>query len=483
MKREKLLPLEVQVLKTMRKHGMLAPGDRVVVAVSGGADSVALLVCLQRLGRRLGITLSAAHLNHGLRGRESDADEKFVRRLCATLGIELVAEKARVGEKAKAAKQNLEEAAREARYDFLRRTAQSAGAARIAVGHNLDDQAETVLLQFFRGSGASGLAAIHPVVDGTIVRPLLETRRSDILRYLDTLSIRYREDSSNRDLRLRRNLLRHKWLPRLKDDFNPRLAETLARGADLARETADFLATVSQDAYQRIRAPARGGVLLPIPEICRMHLLLQKLVLRHALREVRGTLRGISARHTDFLVGLCRSGQSGQSVELPGGCLAVRRFKNIAVLRSRPEAVAHFEYELKVPGRCRVPEAGMEIVASRSAKNGDIPLVSSSDSDTGNGSTLETRGTSPFFAVLDGDCVPAALVVRSRRPGDRYGGPGHRKVKKMLIDARVDLHSRSALPVVAAENAVIWIPGFKPARRCGAHAGSNCCVILEARPL
>ncbi len=476
MKGPRLLPLEEQALRTVRRFGMLQPGERVVVAVSGGADSVALLVCLQRLAARLQITVTAAHLHHGLRGREADADEAFVRGLCAQLDIELASESAPVRERARASKQNLEEAAREARYEFLRRTARQTGAAKIAVGHTLDDQAETVLLHFFRGSGAGGLSAIYPVVDGIIVRPLLETNRDDILRYLDSLAIRHREDSSNRDLRLRRNLLRHKWIPQLKRDFNPRLIETLAREADLARETSDFLETVSLDAYQRLRSPIRGGILLPIKDIGEMHPLMRKLVLRRALREVRGTLRGISSRHTESMVSLCLSGQSGQSAELPGGNLAVRRFKNLAILQSRPESGAPFQYVLKLPGRCCVAEAGLEIIG----KNGDATLFSRLEPDHALESERENRIASPFFAVLDGDCLPEALVVRSRRPGDRYGGPGHRKVKKMLIDAKIDLPSRSTLPVVAAGNAIVWIPGFKPARCFAARPDSSRCVILEA---
>jgi tRNA(Ile)-lysidine synthase len=468
MRGPKPLPLDNQALKTIRRFGMVKPGERVLVAVSGGADSVALLLCLQRLAARLKITVTAAHLNHRLRGAESDADEQFVRKLCARHGIDLIAESACVKEKAAALRQNLEEAAREARYDFLRRAARQVGADRIAVGHTLNDQAETVLMRFFRGSGAAGISAIHPVVDGVIVRPLLETGRAEVLRYLKSLRIRHREDSSNRDLELRRNRLRNKWIPQLARDFNPRLLETLAREAALARETSDFLEQVSLAEYRRLRAPVRGGISLPAKEIAELNPLMKKLVCRHALREVRGSLRGITTRHIEAVLGLCRTGQSGKVSELPGGTTVARRFKNVAVLQHRPEAGPSFEYRLELPGRCAVPEAGMEIVASE-GKN---------EENGGN------RVASPFSSVwLDRDLLPKTLLVRSRQPGDRYGGAGHRKVKKMLIDARIDLQARSTLPVVAVKDAVVWIPGFKPARRYAARSDSFRCILLQARPL
>jgi tRNA(Ile)-lysidine synthase len=466
---------------------MLKPGERVLVAVSGGADSVALLICLQRTAARLEITVAAAHLNHRLRGEESDSDEDFVRRLCARCGIELIAESARVKEKAAASGQNLEEAAREARYEFLRRAARRVGAHRIAVGHTLNDQAETVLMRLFRGSGASGLSAVYPVVDGIIIRPLLETGRAEVLRYLKALRVRHREDSSNRDLELSRNRLRNKWIPLLSREFNPRLIEILAREADLARETSDFLERVSRAEYGRLRGTIRGGISLPAKEMSELHPLMQKLVCRQALQEVRGSLRGITSHHIEAVLRLCLTGQSGKATELPGGVTVVRRFKNVAVLRDRPQAGPGFEYRLRLPGRCSVPEAGVEFVASEDGENGDShrcpPEKVNDPMEMRPVSSGGHRWLSTSYAWLDRDTLPKALVVRSRRPGDRYGGAGHRKVKKMLIDAQIDLHARARLPVVAAGDAVVWIPGFRPARQYAVRPDSAHRILLEARSL
>ncbi len=305
-RRAKLLPLEAFVLRTIRKYGMVRPGDHVLVGVSGGADSTALLFCLHRLAHRLGISLSVAHLNHGLRGAESDADESFVRNLSARLGLPFHSETLAGNALQSKARGNLEEAARNARYDFLKRASRLAGASRIAIGHSRNDQAETFLLRLFRGSGMEGLAAIHPVVEGAIIRPLLECGRPDILEYLETRGIEYREDSSNRDLRFRRNRLRLEWIPYLEKHFNPRLVQALAREAERARETSGLLDQLAAKEYGNLRIEHEHGILLPAKDVNGLPAAIRNLVLRMALREARGSLRGIASCHVEQIHRLCR---------------------------------------------------------------------------------------------------------------------------------------------------------------------------------
>jgi tRNA(Ile)-lysidine synthase len=233
--------LGLQVLRTIRKFGMIRRGDHVLVAVSGGADSMALLLFLHELAPRMSLRLTAAHLNHGLRGAEAREDEEFVRRVCSDLGPAFVCESADVKTLAEANGKNLEETAREVRYDFLRRAAAEAGADRIATGHTLDDQAETLLFRLLRGSGPGGLEGIHAVIDGRIIRPLLECPRASILEFLSARDAQWREDSSNRDLHFQRNRIRQELIPYLEKHFNPRLASVLTREASLVHAAYDFL--------------------------------------------------------------------------------------------------------------------------------------------------------------------------------------------------------------------------------------------------
>jgi tRNA(Ile)-lysidine synthase len=453
--------LEVRVRKTIREYRMLAGGEHVLVAVSGGADSTALLLCLHELVPDFHLTLTVAHLNHRIRGSEGDADEDFVRKLSASLGLSYISETIDVKQLAIVEKQNLEELARRVRYDFLIRAAHKVGAQKIAVGHNLNDQAETALFRFIRGSGVEGLSSIHPVVAGGIIRPLLDCPRDSILHYLKRMGAQYREDSTNTDLRHARNRIRQELLPYLETHFNPQLIATLAREARLARETWSFMESQAKKSFQEIQLRADDALSIPVEGLLKMHPALQKQVLRQAVKECLTSLRGITAAHIETVLSLCTK-QSGAAVQLPQGSIAMRQFDDIVFLRHPLPPAPAFSYQLNIPGRCLVPEIGAEFVSE---------ICGAPDLQT----MTESRWRQPF---LNRSALPAILTIRSRMPGDRYGGEGHRKVKKMLIGSRIPRTQRSVLPMIVAGTDVIWIPGFRPARAYEALPGSQGCVVI-----
>jgi tRNA(Ile)-lysidine synthase len=442
---------------------MLRRGEHVLVAVSGGADSTALLLCLHFLAPKYRLSLSVGHLNHRIRGSEGDSDEEFVRRMSADLGWPFYSEIAEVKQQAVAAKKNLEELARQRRYDFLRRTALRINAQKIAVGHTLNDQAETVLLQLLRGSGLEGLSAIHPVVDGFVIRPLLECSRQQILEYLNSQRTCHREDSTNFSLQHRRNRIRHELIPYLEKNFNPKLAHTLAREAELAREIYALMESQGRTALEAVFDPIDQDYALKTKEILGLHPALQRQVIRLALRKFCGSLRGITALHVEKILSLCSPEHSGRRIRLPHGSIALRQFDRLLFLEKEPALCPAFSYKIKIPGRCVVPEAK----ACFSTEVVRMP---------GPGTVKEDYSRRVF---LNSAALPDILTIRSRIAGDRYGGPGHRKVKKMLIDRKIPLSQRSALPMVVAEDSVVWIPGFKPAKKFESTAGSKNCVILE----
>ena len=256
---ERRCSLEVQVHKTIQEYNMLIPGEHVVVAVSGGADSTALLLCLHSLSSDLALTLTVAHLNHRIRGLEGDADEEFVRQMSAELELPFVSDSVEVKREAAATRQNIEELARRMRYNFLCSTASRVGAQKIAVGHNMNDQAETALFRFMRGSGLEGLSGIHPVVDGLIIRPLLECSRESIFEYLKQQKALFKEDSSNKDLRYARNRIRGELLPYMESNFNPRLVPTIAHETFLVREAWSFISSQAKHSFARLRCPIENG--------------------------------------------------------------------------------------------------------------------------------------------------------------------------------------------------------------------------------
>jgi tRNA(Ile)-lysidine synthase len=297
------------------------------------------------------------------------------------------------------------------------------------------------------------------------VRPLLECSRAKIMDYLKIRGIAYREDASNLDLKYQRNRVRRELIPYLEKNFNPRLADTLAREAELARDVAGYLEAQAKIALESFRVSNAEGLVLPVQRILELHPALQKSVVRLALRECRGNLRGIAAHHIEDILALCRPLHSGRRIKLPGGSMVARQFGSILFKKDEPCPPPVFSYRLIIPGRCLVPEAELEFSAT---------LVES-------GATADGPSESgPFRAVLEADSLPAELTIRSRRPGDRYGGSRHRKVKKMMIDAKVPLYARDRLPVVAAGEVVIWIPGFRPAKVYIAQPDSSRSVIIEA---
>ncbi|MEJ2110733.1 MAG: tRNA lysidine(34) synthetase TilS, partial [Acidobacteriota bacterium] len=396
----KLKRLEAQALHTIRRDAMIDSGNRILVAVSGGPDSMALLLCLHRLAPILHCDLAVAHLNHRIRGKEADGDEAFVRGIAGGLGLPYFSETIDVSERAAASGQNLEQVAREIRYKFLNRTARKAGAGKIAVGHNQNDQMETVLFRFLRGSGIEGLTAIHPVVEGYVIRPLLESTRDSILRYLRQNECGYREDASNSDMRHSRNRIRHELIPYLEKHFNPQLSRTVSREASLMREVWDYIHSQAQQIFKNSFRRVEGGIALAIPAIQAMHPALQREVLRCAIKQCIGHLKGIARDHIEAALSLCLHSQSGGRIHLPHNHAAIRQFDELLLVRQTTESSCIFRYELNVPGYCHVGEAGGGFRAEIcGVPQGDKP------------------GKSRNCAFFDASVLSDTLIIRSRAEG------------------------------------------------------------------
>jgi len=455
--------LELRVKQTIRDFGMITPGEHVVVAVSGGADSTALLACLNTLSRIMRLTLTAAHLNHCIRGPEGDADAEFTRQLCETLKIPCIMETIDVKKLAEDSGENLEACARRVRYDFLHRAARRVDAGKIAVGHNRNDQAETVIFRFLRGSGIEGFSAVRPVLDDGVVRPLIDCRRGLICRYLEDKNIPWREDSTNSELHYARNRIRLELIPYLEKNFNPRIIDTLARETGIARETWDFIESQARAALSSLRAETEEGISLDAAGLLRLHPALQKQVLRLALKEGLDSPKNIGAVHIENLLALCEKRTGGGTTRLAGGIMGIRSFDRLLLQKHQPKQAADYSYSLSFPGELHIPEIGALFrfsIIRRSA-------------------AIKTDRENRCRAMLDIVALPESLTIRSRRPGDRYGGENHRKVKKMLIDAKIPIDRRAALPMLSAGGVVVWIPGFRPARGYEAQPESDAYLLAE----
>jgi tRNA(Ile)-lysidine synthase len=444
---------------------MLPPGGRVLVALSGGPDSVALLHVLQTLERRGHLAVcGVAHFNHQLRGAEADADELFCRELAASLGLPIVVGRGDVRALARESGRSIEDAAREARYAFLTGAMPALEAGAVAVGHSLDDQAETFLMRLIRGAGPAGLAGVRPRA-GAVIRPLLDISRADLRDYAAGHGLRSREDSSNADIAIPRNRVRLELLPHL-EQFSPAVAATLARNAALAREDDEFLEAAAIESAASLVLQEDNGVALDAQALAALHPALASRVARTAL-QMAAPGRFIGFQHVDDLLELTRRAD-GTAVALPG-LVATRRGSRIVLGAPVPAPfVNSFHVPLSIPGE--VEAAGWKVTAGYAG-----PLLQ----------PMVARGHS---VVVAAEPLRSPLAVRSRRPGDRFkpigmGGRG-RKLQDFLVDRKVARSDRDGLPlVVDRDDRIVWVVGHSVAEDFRVTAPEKGVILLKARRL
>ena len=571
-------PLAQRVLDHIRRQELLRPGDRVGVAVSGGIDSVALLRLMLELRGELGIVLSVVHFNHKLRGAESDADEQFVANLAREHGLEFHADSGDVKRHAADERRSLETAARELRYGFFRHlfgegsepqglkpssmseadgTAEavpfhepsslrsgedvathepsslrsaSGGADsvvgvrldKIATGHSLDDQAETILMRLIRGAGLRGLGGIHPRIAveddggemlGEIIRPLLEVRRRELESYLGKVKQSWREDATNLDTKFTRNRVRKLLVPLLENEFNPSIAENLSELAEIARgeedywdnEIAGWMGTAVQwSEPDWAQTSTDGGGLVQIalgagpsrvsskPQygessdleakienapwlvadatVDRFWFLSQPLAVQRRVVKAIGEHAGIPLefKHVDETVHLAEAeGDDGKAVSLPLGWKVVRQPGQLIFMTTdlrEPASTQDYEYELSVPGRINVPELGVTIEVRR------LPADAAA-------------GYNPQH-LLNADSLPGPLRVRNWRPGERFW-PAHtkspKKIKELLQERHLAQPDRRLWPVVVSGGEIVWMRDFAtPSRFQPKPAGLA--ILIEVQP-
>ena len=492
------VPLEQSVLANIRTSRMLSAGNRVGVAVSGGADSVALLRLLVRLRDELGITLAVVHFDHALRGAESEADAAFVAELATTFKLEFAIGREDV--RAEAARQgwNLEDAARRLRYAFFDHVVHEGKATHIAVAHTADDQAETLLGHLMRGTGPTGLAGIYPVA-GAIVRPLLGTRRESLRDYLRANGQTWREDSTNRDVRRTRARIREQLLPVIEANFSAEIVGHLGELARLAREEGNFWDALVEDRFQAlarregddVRVAVRD-MLAPLElqmaagqnrasrkcnEFGPLRMLTERLV-RRLYEEVRGDRRELGANHVEQVMRLASGSSSGHRVELPGGIIVRRTFGELIFCRGEvarrntddgtAKQASAYEYIVSLPLRRTATVSIPELGKCFRLKVIDWPVTESDTSKDAN--------------ALDADLLRSPLILRNWRPGDAYRPHGRRherKLKSMFLAGRVPSGERAAWPVLESDGRVIWAHGMPAAEDFRAKENTRAGVVIE----
>jgi tRNA(Ile)-lysidine synthase len=434
---------------------MLAAGDSVLVGVSGGADSVALLHTLVVLAPSLGVSVRVLHVDHGLRA-ESARDADFVRRLGARLGVPVEVARVTVGDG------SVEAAARAARYAALEAAADRAGAARIAVGHTADDQAETVLMRVMQGSGVRGLAGI-PAVRGRIIRPLIDARRADVVAALEQAGLPWIEDASNRDWRFLRNRIRHEVLPVVAGACEGDVVAMLTGVGRLARETVDTIDRMAEAELQRLGTVEPDAVTLSRAALAA----LPSAVAAELLRQAASRLGGRAPLRAWGYRGLARvlAAAAPRRPFRLGGVVVEVSGDRIRV--GTRVTVAFDARALDVPGRVDLPEIGRTLEARL------LPATS----------YVVPRDAARV--AFDAAALPRRLMIRARRRGDRFRpfGAGERRLKAFLIDAKVPRWERVRLPLVDADGEILWVVGVRRAAMAPLTAATRDVMELRLRPL
>ena len=435
-----LLP---RVTAFVARHGLWQPGGQVLVACSGGPDSLALLSLVLALKDKQNLTVWAAHFDHGIRGDAGRADAAFVAAFAASHAIPCRVAREDVPQYAVRHGLSLEMAARERRYRFLQKTVAEMGAgAVIATGHQADDQAETVLMRILRGTGLYGLSAMRPRW-GNIVRPLLTVSRVEIEAYCRAQGLSPRRDATNEEMDAVRNRLRLELIPFLRAKYNPEITAALCRLADIAREDRDVWQRDVDELWQTAVRPISGGWALEGTVFARQPAALQEGILRR-LAEVMGERMHFRFAHYEALKTLLVKGGTGTRLDLPGRWRGEMVYGVLHVYQSEVAAVSWQPRRLSVPGEVSLPELGLCVEA--------VP-VEALPMDLG-----------PMVIAVDADALPLPWEIRLRQHGDWLQvEQGTKKLKKLLIDAKIPREVRASLPIFTAHGQVFWVGGLRQA--------------------
>ncbi len=446
-------PVEQRLIAFIREHDLLQPGEKVVVAVSGGADSVCLLHMLWRWQTELAVGLNVAHLNHRLRGTESDSDANYVSDLASKLGLPVVVESCDVAAYHAQKGGSLEEAARQVRYSFLAKVAKGIGASKVVVGHTQDDHIETVLMHLLRGTGSVGLCGLQPRAmlrfgkNGEqleVVRPLLKVTRQETLDYCRRYKLEPRSDSSNVSTSFLRNRVRLELLPVLRD-YNPGIEQALLRLAAISSDDVSFIEAQASTLWKELVIEEGSAIFFDRAKMVALPRAVQRYILRRAVKQLRGDLKDIEADHIETMMDFLLK-PAGKRLCLPQGLTLFTEYGRLVLTLSKvslcPLPPLEGVFDIKVPGETVI--SGWRVKADISGKP---PSFDNS-----------------FIAAFDLDKVAGELTVRRRRPGDRFQPLGMAETKKLqdfMVDAKIPRSWRDRVPLVCSSDQVVWVVGWR----------------------
>lgn len=439
-----------KIKATINQHKLIEKGDKIIVAISGGPDSVCLLHALYILREEYEIDLYGAHLNHNFRGIEAQVDAQYVSNLCEDLNIVCFIKSLDVPGYARENSLSPEEAGRILRYDFFEEVAQKVSANKIAVAHNENDQAETVLMRLLRGTGLQGLTAIH-IKRGKIIRPLLNVDRNSIEEYCEVNNLSPRIDKTNLESIYYRNKIRLELIPYLEENYNTNISSSLVKTAEILKDDFDFIEEKARQVYDGLVTNQNENRLeLSINGILNLHDALKARVIRLAVEQLLGRQEVLEYKHMLKVLELIERGLTGKKLTLPMGLVAKVSYKNIC-FTTKEEEDKDFDYELSLEDSLIIEEVGA-VFKARILESKDVKEIS----------------RDKYCKCFDYDQVKNILNVRNRREGDRFyplGLTGSKKLKDFFIDYKIDRDEREKIPLVCDGDEIMWVVGYRISER------------------
>ncbi|MDD4602124.1 tRNA(Ile)-lysidine synthase [bioreactor metagenome] len=428
-------------------HKLLASGDKIIAACSGGPDSLALVHILQLLAPHYQVEVFVAHVDHMIRGQQSAEDAAFVAAFCRANGLVCYQTAVNVPQFAELSGRSIEDAAREQRYAYLRHVAAGLGGAKIATGHHRDDQAETVLINLLRGAGSGGLRGMQ-AKNGSIIRPLLPVSRSDVEQYCRENQLTPRLDSTNLEVKYLRNRVRLKLLPLLEEEYNPGIKDALFRTGTLIADQHDYIHHAAIQVWPVIVRERQGLLLVNNKKLLQQHAALQREILRLTIEKKQGNLKGITFQHVERLVTMARDHEVGSILELPGRLLVKKNYEELMVgWQPQKDQIDLSMTRLTVPGITYIEQLDIAITAELCT------------------AWPEKQGS--HTAVFDWQMLTPPFFVRTRQPGDRFkplGLQGTKKLKDFFVDGKIPQQERDRILLVCDSNDIIWVAGHRQAQ-------------------
>ena len=454
-----------KVINIIKENNLIEKDDKIVIGVSGGPDSMALLYILNNIKEEFEFSIYVAHVNHGIRKEEADDDEEFVKNICLKLAIPFYSTKVNMNQYAIKNKLTSEEAGRAIRYGFFNKILDKLDGGKIAVAHNKNDQAETLLMRFFRGTGLEGLRGME-YKNVNIIRPLLDISREEIEDFCRENSISVRIDRTNLEPIYGRNKTRLEVIPYIIKNYNKGIVDTLNRTARLAQMDSEFILGIVEEKYKNIVVEeSPNSIVLYIDKLKDEHYSIKSRIIRRSIEKINGNIKGIEEKHINNIISLIDDNTTGKSINITNNIVVKTRYGNMIIQKEIISNINSFRYYFGIGDTIDVYELGSTITSRI------VPVTE-----------VDLKQTNRFIKFFDYDKIKDGLYIRNRKDGDRFtplGISGSKKLKHFFIDEKIPRDERDRIPIIEDSKGIIWIVGYRISEEYKVNSNTSRVLVLE----